>query len=55
MTGRTDKLIQKYLKGKTSREEEKELLDISLKIINEMMVEMEEFKAELMEHREMKH
>ena len=33
---RTEELIQKYLKGETTREEERELLDTTLKVINEI-------------------
>ena len=38
----TDKLIQKYLKGKTSREEERELLDICLRDINNLITKYRE-------------
>ena len=40
----TDKLIHKFLKGKTCREEEKTLLNICLKDINSILVKYQEVK-----------
>jgi hypothetical protein len=46
MTDRTDELIQRYLHGKTSRKEEKELLDILLKTTNEALIMAKKIKDE---------
>lgn len=40
-----DKLIQKYLAGKTSRDEERTLLDLCLKDINLLINRYHEIKA----------
>ena len=36
----TEQLVNKYLSGKTTREEERNLLDICLRDINKLMVEL---------------
>lgn len=44
---KTDELIQKYLKGKTNRTEEKELLNICLKSINDFLFRFVSAKKEM--------
>jgi len=42
MNSKTDELLQKYLSGKTDRVEERELLDICLRDINDLKVRVSE-------------
>lgn len=44
MESKYDTLLQKFLKGKSSRIEEKELIDILLKSYNALLVELKNYK-----------
>lgn len=39
-----DRLIQKYLKGETTRNEERQLLDVLLKSFNDILEDVEFYK-----------
>lgn len=45
-----DELIQKYFKNKTTREEERKLLDYCLKSINEMLNDVRKMGTEIVEN-----